>query len=279
MVDNAGNSDNMKLYSMKRRLSSACLLADEDMACLGAYIPEYNIIERECMMVDHVQGSTTFEQQEAKLFDQLAEELYSAVISDVLDGLGFRDQAMTADIRPVFGKAKLIGRSHTVLSSDVYHIPAQPYEMEIQAIDSVPANYVVVAATNKSTRTCMWGELLSTATRARGGRGAVLDGHTRDVAKIESMGFPVFATGMRPVDSMGRGKIVSCGEPIVCGGVLVNEGDIIFADIDGVVVIPKEVEEQALSLAHQKAIGENAMRDWLADGRTLREAFDHFGFL
>jgi len=217
---------------------------------------------------------------EGTLFDQLAEDLYTAVISDVLDALGYRDQAMTADIRPVYAGAKLIGRAHTVLSSDIYHIPASdPYGMEIAAIDSTPPNAVVVGATNKSTRTCLWGELLSTATRARGGRGAVLDGHTRDVALLERMGFPVFSTGMRPVDSMGRGTIVSYGEPVVCGGVLVNEGDIVFADVDGVVVIPRAVEDEALRRAREKVSGENAMRDWLAAGKTLREAYDHFGFL
>lgn len=217
---------------------------------------------------------------EAALFDQLVEELYTAVISDVLDSLGHREGVMTADIRPVYAGARLIGRAHTVLSSDIYHIPASdPYGMEIEAIDSTPPNAIVVGATNKSTRTCMWGELLSTATRARGGRGAVLDGHTRDVVMIERMGFPVFATGMRPVDSMGRGTIVSYGEPVMCGGVLVNEGDIVFADVDGIVVIPQAVEDEAIRLAREKVRGENAMRDWLAEGRTLREAFDHFGFL
>lgn len=223
---------------------------------------------------------TTADGAEAALFDQLAEVLYTAVISDVLDSLGYRDQAMTADIRPGYVGARLIGRAHTVLSSDIYHIPASdPYGIEIQAIDSVPPNGIVVGATNKSTRTCMWGELLSTATRSRGGRGAVLDGHTRDVAMIERMGFPLFSTGMRPVDSMGRGAIVSCGEPVVCGGVLVHEGDIVFADVDGVVVIPRVVEDEAIRLAREKVTGENAMRDWLESGKTLREAFDHFGFL
>jgi regulator of RNase E activity RraA len=213
------------------------------------------------------------------LFDRLATEIYTAVISDVLDTLGFRDQAMTADIRPVYAQAAIVGRAHTVLSSDVYHIPENPYDMEIRAIDSVPVNGVVVAATNKSTRTCMWGELLSTATRARGGRGAILDGHTRDVRMIEQMAFPVFATGMRPVDSNGRGAIVDCEVPIVCGGVLVHEGDIVFADIDGVVVIPQAVELDVIRLAREKVAGENQMRDWLAAGKTLREAYDHFGIL
>jgi regulator of RNase E activity RraA len=223
-------------------------------------------------------GSRT-SQDETAIFDALAGELYTAVISDTLDKVGYRDQAMTADIRPVFTGAKIIGRAHTVLSSDVYQIKDDPYALEIAAIDSVPVNGVVVASTNKSTRTCVWGELLSTATRARGGRGAIIDGHVRDVAMIEQMDFPVFGTGMRPVDSNGRGMIVSYAEPVVCGGVLVNEGDIVFADIDGIVVIPQAVEEEVIRLAREKVASESSMREWLAEGRTLREAFDHFGIL
>jgi regulator of RNase E activity RraA len=217
--------------------------------------------------------------EESALFDLLATEIYSAVLSDVLDGLGYRDQAMTADIRPAWDGAIVVGRAHTVLSSDIYHTPDNPYDMEIEAIDTVPVNGVVVAGTNKSTRTCLWGELLSTATRARGGRGVVLDGHTRDVRKIEAMGFPVFSTGMRPVDSKGRGAIVAVGEPVLCGGVLVNPGDLVFGDIDGIVVVPRVVEAEAIRLAREKARGENEMREWLANGKTLREAFDHFGML
>ncbi len=231
------------------------------------------------MSVNAKPAESPSSRDETALFDALAGELYSAVISDTLDKAGYRDQAMTADIRPVFTGAKIIGRAHTVLSSDVYQVRDDPYELEIAAIDSVPVNGVVVASTNKSTRTCMWGELLSTATRARGGRGAIIDGHVRDVAMIEEMGFPVFGTGMRPVDSNGRGMIVSYAEPIECGGVLVNEGDIVFADIDGIVVIPQAVEEEVIRLAREKVASENSMRAWLSEGRTLREAFDHFGIL
>lgn len=216
---------------------------------------------------------------EAAAFDRLEEELYTAVVSDVLDQLGYRDQAMSADIRPVWAGARLVGRAHTVLSTDVYALPAAPYEMEIRAIDSVPANHVLVAATNKSTRTCLWGELLSTATRVRGGRGAVIDGHTRDVAKIMNMAFPVFASGIRPVDSAGRGKIIAYGEPVVCGGVLVHEGEIVIADIDGIVVIPRAVEAEAIAQARAKVASENEMRAFLAQGATLREAYDRFGIL
>jgi regulator of RNase E activity RraA len=223
--------------------------------------------------------STATVEEEAALFDRLASELYTAVLSDVLDGLGYRDQAMRAEIRPVYPGAVAVGRAHTLLSTDVYRIPDDPYELEIQAIDSVSPNYVVVGSTNQSTRTCLWGELLSTATRARQGRGAVIDGYTRDVRMIERMGFPVFATGMRPVDSRGRGAIVSFGDPVDCGGVVVHQGDIVFADVDGVVVIPRAVEDEVIRLARDKVAGEGQMRDWLASGKTLREAYDRFGIL
>lgn len=230
-------------------------------------------------MSGHRPANTKDQSAEGQLFDALAAEIYTAVLSDVLDGLGYRDQAMTADVRPAWSGAVVVGRAHTMLSSDIYHIPTDPYEMEILAIDSVPVNGVVVAGTNGSTRTCLWGELLSTATRARGGRGVIIDGHTRDVRAIEAMGFPAFSTGMRPVDSKGRGAIVSVGEPVMCGGVLVHPGDLVFGDIDGVVVVPQAVEAEAVKLAREKVQGENNMRDWLAEGKTLREAFDHFGLL
>jgi regulator of RNase E activity RraA len=121
--------------------------------------------------------------------------------------------------------------------------------------------------------------LLSTVARIRGGRGAVIEGFTRDVRKIEEMGFPVFTTGMRPVDSAGRGMVVSYGKPIECGGVLVNPGDIVFGDVDGIVVIPQEVEDEVIRLAQKKISSENSMRDQLLTGRTLRDVYDEYGIL
>lgn len=228
---------------------------------------------------DMTVAATVDWRQQAALFDRLETTLYTAVVSDVLDSLGYRDQAMHARVRPIYHGASFIGRAHTLESVDVHERPADLYEMEIAAIDSVRPNDVVIAATNESERTCVWGELLSTATLTRGGRGALIDGHTRDVGRIADMRFPVFATGFRPVDSAGRGQIVGYGEPIVCGGVLVNPGDIVVADIDGVVVVPQVVEVEAIRLAEEKATGERAMRSWLEQGHTLREAYDRFGIL
>ncbi|MEJ7839965.1 MAG: RraA family protein [Thermomicrobiales bacterium] len=221
----------------------------------------------------------TIRTEDGVRFDEMQRDLFTGVLSDVLDSLGYRDQAMVATIRPVVPRFTVVGRAHTVLSSDIYDMPDDPYGMEIAAVDAIQPNDVVVAATNHSVRTCFWGELLSTAATMRGGRGAIIEGYTRDVHKIEEMGFPVFTTGMRPVDSAGRGMVVSFGKPIECGGVLVRPGDIVFGDVDGIVVIPKAIETEVIALARAKIASENKMRDQLLTGRSLRDVYDEFGIL
>jgi regulator of RNase E activity RraA len=224
-------------------------------------------------------GNSVLETDEQSFFDTLQRELYTGVLSDVLDSLGYRNQAMDATIRPVVQGFTVVGRAHTLLTSDSYSQPDDPYGLEIAAIDAIKPSDVVVAATNKSTRTCIWGELLSTAARGRGGRGAIIEGYTRDVRMIEEMGFPVFATGMRPVDSSGRSVVVSFGQPIEVGGVVVTPGDIVFGDVDGIVVVPQAVEAEAIRLATEKVHSESSMRDQLLSGRTLRDVYDEFGIL
>ena len=218
-------------------------------------------------------------EHDRELFDFMERELYVSVVSDVLDSLGYRDQAMDTTLRPIYKDAVVVGRAHTVLSTDVYELPRDPYSAEIAAIDSLKPNDVLVAATNNSTRTCFWGELLSTTARARGARGAVIGGHVRDVRRIEEMRFPIFATGFRPVDSAGRGLVVAHGTPVLCGGVLVRPGDIVFGDYDGVVVIPQAIEREAIERAKVKVAGENQARNDLARGDLLRDVYDRYGIL
>lgn len=112
----------------------------------------------------------------------------------------------------------------------------------------------------------VWGELLSTATKARGGRGAVIDGLARDIKKIKEMNFPLFTAGYKPVDSRGRGKVIDYDCTVVCGGVKVTPGDLIFGDIDGIVVIPKDISNEVISAALEKVSKENATRKDLLDG-------------
>ena len=206
-------------------------------------------------------------------------ELYSGVISDVLDSLGYRQQTMSADIRPVHPEMVVVGRARTVLSVDVYHVRDDCYDKEIEFIDALRKDEVVIACTNRSTRTGLWGELLSTAARARGARGTITDGFVRDVRRIIGMGYPVFAVGMRPVDSRGRSIVFEYDVPVECGGVLVQGGDLIFGDIDGVVVVPQAMAEQVIAEALQKVRQENASRAELERGGYLRDVFAKYQVL
>ncbi len=216
---------------------------------------------------------------DTELLDTMEQKLYSSVISDVLDSMGYRNQAMRADINPVWPGAVVAGRAHTCLSVDIYEIKENPYENEIAAVDTLKPNDVLVGGTNCSTETSLWGELLSTAARARGARGAIVDGYTRDVVRIRDMQFPLFATGTRPLDSKGRSIVLEYGRPVKCGDVLVNEGDIVLADIDGVIVIPQEIADEVIEKSLEKASGEDAFRDEILGGALLGDVYRKYGFL
>jgi len=216
---------------------------------------------------------------ETGMFDTMRDKLYASVISDTIDSLGAHNQGMRADIRPMWAGAVVVGRAYPVLTADVYKLVDDPYGGEIDAVDSLKPNDVMVVCTQRSTRTCFWGELLSTAARARGARGIVIDGSTRDVAQITKMKFPTFATGVYMVDSAGRSIVIDHNCPVDCGGVLVNPGDIIFGDIDGVVVIPRELEKEVIPLALEKVSKENQLRDELLKGSLLRDAYNKYHVL
>jgi regulator of RNase E activity RraA len=207
------------------------------------------------------------------------DELYSAVLADVLDGLGHRTGALPANVRPLKPEWKLLGRAATLSCVTVASEPAHPYALEMEAIDALRPGDVLVATTNGDVNSALWGELLSTACRAHGAAGVVLDGLTRDAGKIIAMNYPVFATGFSPLDSKGRLDAVSRGQPIRIGECIIRPGDYLFGDIDGVVVVPQELADKALPRALEKVRGENKVREELARGRSVREVFAEYGIL
>ncbi len=213
------------------------------------------------------------------LFTRIEETLYTAVVSDALDELGYRGQAMRESVRPLCPGDRFAGRARTIAYVDVYHVPPDPYGLEIEAVDSILTGEVVVVSTANSLQNSPWGELLSTAARARGARGAVIDGLVRDVRKIQELGFPVFARGIKPVDSKGRGVVLDYNVPIDCGGVLVSPGDLVFADYDGVIVIPVEVAPEVVRMANDKATRESSSRADLMRGAYLKDVYARFGVL
>ena len=208
--------------------------------------------------------------------DRLA-KLYTPVVADVLDKLGFRSQCLHPRVRPLWPEAKAAGFALTVQTVPARDVaPAHPYEGELAAVDSLRAGDMLVVSESACS---FWGELLSTAAVYRGCRGVVLDGPTRDSGAILEMSFPVFHVGFHPADSLGRLDVVGHNVPVNCGGVLVYPGDLVLADHDGVVVVPLAAAEETLRLAEEKVSGENLVRKALADGMTTTQAFAKFGIL
>lgn len=211
--------------------------------------------------------------------EQVREQLSSAVLADVLDSLGHRHTALPANVRPLRATWKLVGRAATLNAVTVAAEPLHPYAVEMECIDALRPGDVLVATTNGDHSSALWGELLSTAARAHGASGVVLDGLTRDAARIRAMDFPVFAAGFSPLDSKGRIDGIEHGRPIRIGDCAVRPGDWVVGDIDGVVVVPSEVAEIAFLRALEKVTGENRVRDELARGRGIREVFAEYRIL
>jgi len=211
--------------------------------------------------------------EELELFACMESTLYTPVVADCLDELGYRDQALRETIRPVGPACCFAGWARTISCADMYHVPDEPYALEIEAVDSILPGEVVVVGTADSKRNAPWGELLSTAALVRGARGAVVDGLVRDVKKIATLGFPVFAAGIKPVDSKGRGIVLDYNRPVVCGGICISPRDVVFADDDGVVVIPAKVVTDAVRLATEKVTRENHTRAELLQGAYLRDVY------
>ena len=208
--------------------------------------------------------------------DRLA-RLYTPVVADVLDRLGFRNQCLDSRVRPLWPGAKCAGFALTVQTVPAREAaPAAPYAGELAAVDSLQDGDVLVVSESEWS---FWGELLSTAAKFRGCRGVVLDGPTRDSLAIQSMGFPVFHAGFHPADSLGRLDVVAHNVTINCAGALVHPGDLVLADHDGVVVVPHAAAEDALRLAEEKVSGENLVRKALAEGMSTTEAFRKYGIL
>jgi 4-hydroxy-4-methyl-2-oxoglutarate aldolase len=214
-------------------------------------------------------------------FAWMRKHLYVPAVCDVLDSLGSRDRAMQERLRPLDpSHCVIVGRARTFRWMDTdYVIDTDPYGLEIAAMDSLGPGDVAVHSTDAAGTNAPWGELMSTVAKRNGAVGCVCDSNIRDCQKIIAMEFPVFYAGIRPLDSLGRGRVMAYDVPVRCGGVLVNPGELVFADFDGVVVLPRDVEEEVLARAFDKVTKENHSRRDLLNGDSLRTVFDRYGVL
>ena len=213
----------------------------------------------------------------------IKEKLYVPVVCDILDSLGYRKQAMHQRLRPLLPDMRrcgFVGRARTVrwMETD-YVVKEDPYGLELDVMDSLKPGDVVIHSTDYAGTNAPWGELMSTIAKRNGAVGTVCDSQVRDCVRIIDMGFPVYYTGIRPLDSQGRARVMAYDVPVMCGDVLVHAGELVFADFDGIVVIPRAVEKKVLQLALEKADKETQSRQDLLAGKSLREVYKTYGVL
>ena len=212
--------------------------------------------------------------------EMMRRSLTAAVVSDALDGLGHRRHTPAIPLRPMtVGDQVLVGRCRTTLWADMAHSDPNPYELELQAVDACQPDDVLICAANGSNRSGIWGELLSTAARNRGCVGAIVDGMVRDVRQMSKMGFAVWALGTNLLDSLHRQRVIDVDVPVELGGIEFRLGDLVIADVDGVVVVPRELEAEAIRRAWEKVHAENITRDAIRGGMLASEAYRTYGVL
>lgn len=209
------------------------------------------------------------------------EELFSAVLSDSLDSLGYHEQAVAPGLSPLSEEMRIVGYARVGIYMPIYHDDenVNVYENEIRLIDDLARDDVAVLSCNGDLGICPWGELVSTRAQYLGAAGCITDGCARDSKAIRELGFPVFSAGTNPVDTKYRGKLMWMDVPARVGGVKVNSGDLVVADHDGIVFVPSEVIDRTMDLALRKVRKESMVRQQLREGVSLADVFARHGIL
>lgn len=207
------------------------------------------------------------------------DQCFSPVLQDVMDGLGYRIQCMDPGIQPLVPSMRTWGEALTIYVEAVADVPERPFQKEMELVDSANEGHIIVGQCNTRELSAFWGGLLSNAAVGRKMSGVIIDGGARDYHEILELGFPTFCRGLSPYDSLGRMDGKEYDIPIECGNIRVVPGDLIFGDIDGVVVVPQEIVEEVIERAWEKIQGENKVRDELRAGAGVEATFKKYGIL
>lgn len=225
-----------------------------------------------------LQSGGTSGAADEQLFDVMKKELFTAVVGDILDEMGHRHQFLPPEIRPLNPKMVLLGRAMPVLEADVYSPPKKPFGLMFEALDDLTPREVYVVG-GAPRRFAVWGEMMTTVAIARGASGVLADGYVRDTHGILKQNFPTFARGSYAQDQRYRGEVLAYRTEIEIGGVRIAPGDVVFGDIDGVLIIPRAVVNEAIQHALEKVRTESELRTALERGMSSVEAFRRFGVM
>lgn len=215
---------------------------------------------------------------DAELFALVRRELYTPVVGDILDGHGLYHQILPAAVQPMREEMVVVGRAMPVLMIDVHGPQKKPFGLLTEALDDLRAGEVYLAS-GGDMRCAYWGELLTAAARTRGAVGAVINGYHRDTPKVLEQNWPVFSRGRFCQDSFVRTQVVDFRCMIEVGGVRVEPGDLVFGDLDGVVIVPAALVDDVVTKALEKARGEKVVRRAIEGGMSATDAFAKFGIL
>ncbi len=212
-------------------------------------------------------------------YKEKLDKCFSAVIQDVMDAMNVRVRCMDPKIKPLVPSMKTWGEAVTIYVEEVSEIPEKPFQMEMELLDDTIEGQIIVAQCNTSKVSAFWGGLLTNAAVGHKVAGVVIDGGARDYNEIVELNFPTFCTDLTPYDSLGRMDGKERDIPIECGGVRVCPGDLVFGDVDGVVVVPQEIVDEVVSKAWEKVKGESTVREELKSGASVVETFKKYGIL
>jgi Demethylmenaquinone methyltransferase len=213
-----------------------------------------------------------------ELFDVVKSELYTPVVGDILDGLGLYHQFLPAGIAPIQLGDKLVGRAMPVVMIDVFGPQKKPFGLLTEALDQLEEGDVYLASGGEQ-RCAYWGELLTATAKKRGAAGAVINGYYRDSVQVMKQDFPVFSRGRYAQDSSVRTQVTNFRCPIEIGNVWIEPEDLIFGDLDGVLIIPQKHIDEVVEKSLEKAHGEKTVRQAIEGGMTATAAFDTYGIL
>jgi regulator of RNase E activity RraA len=221
------------------------------------------------------------------LFALICRELFTSVVGDVMDKLQLFHQFLPPAIRPLRRDMVVIGRAMPVLSVDVSEerisgsdrLMDKPFGLMLEALDDLRPNEVYINSVSSLRNAALWGEMMSTRAISLGATGAVLNGYSRDTKAVLNLNFPTFSWGSYGQDSASRYKVVEFRIPVEIGSIRVHPGDILFGDMDGVLVVPREAETEVFSKALEKARGEKLVKKALDQGSSAVAAFEKYGIM
>jgi 4-hydroxy-4-methyl-2-oxoglutarate aldolase len=223
----------------------------------------------------------------ADLFAALKSELQTAVVGDILDQMGYRRQFLPQAVQPLKSEMKIAGRAMPVLEADIFDdgrpasrgpLANKRFGLMLEALDDLKPDEIYIA-TGASLRYALWGELMSTRAMHLKAAGAILDGYIRDATQIEALGFNVFSRGLYAQDQGPRGKVIDFRSAIEIEGVRIEPGALLFGDREGVLVIPREAEDEVIRRALEKAKTEGEVGKAIRAGMSTTDAWAKYGVM